>query len=282
MNAPYRFGFSEFTTWPWSLKQDVERYPLHGATDIEICEFKLAHENYELLRDLGGLRPASVQMQVHAVFVDSMASRPEDPKDRIAAMKRAIAGSAPYLPQGTPFVVITGIAPNGDVRYAVERTAQALAELGDAAAGCGMRIAFEPLSPVNVHTDTAIWTLEQGIELVERVAHPNVGICIDSWNVWEGKNVDALIERCGQRIFLVQLSDWQTPRSTADRFTLGDGVIPLAPMMRAIRRAGYEGAWVVEILSSLHLDGSLWKADLDGVLERNRRAFEQLWNDSAP
>jgi sugar phosphate isomerase/epimerase len=283
MDARYKFGFSEFTTWPWSYKKDLQKYREHGADVVEICEFKLAHEDYEALEELKAynLSPASIQMKVHSVFVDSMAGKPEEPLDRIAEMKNAIAKSAPHLPEGTPFVVITGIAPRGNFRAAVDRTVEALKELGDFAGEHRMNIAFEPLSPVNIHTDTAVWYLDQGLEVVERVNHPNVGICIDSWNVWQTPNLDEVIRQCSKRILLVQLSDWKTPRSTADRFTLGTGDIPLAKMIGAIRRTGYGGPWVVEILSSMHLDGSLWKSNLDDVLRTNREAFERLWDQAA-
>ena len=126
-----------------------------------------------------------------------------------------------------------------------------------------MRIAFEPLSPVNIHTDTSIWYFDQGIDVVKRVNHPSVGICIDSWNVWQTANLDEVIRQCGDRIFLVQLSDWKTPRSTADRYSLGDGEIPLSDIMASIRKTGFDGPWVVEILSSYHLPGSLWKENID-------------------
>jgi sugar phosphate isomerase/epimerase len=138
------------------------------------------------------------------------------------------------------------------------------------------------LNPVNLHTDTGVWYLDQGLEIVERVNHPSVGICLDSWNVWQTPDLDEVIAQCGKRIFLIQLSDWNTPRSTADRYALGEGTIPLARMIRAIRSTGYDGAWVVEILSSMHLDGSLWKSDLDELLERNRETFFQLWEQSGP
>ena len=36
MNARPKFGFSEFTTWPWSFGKDIAEYPKHGATHIEI------------------------------------------------------------------------------------------------------------------------------------------------------------------------------------------------------------------------------------------------------
>jgi len=280
----YKFGYSEFTTWPWPYKKDLEKYAEHGAGVVEVCEFKLAHGEYDQLAEVGkhGLTASSIQMKVHSVFVDSMANKPEQPEDRIQQMKEAIANSAPFLPKGTPFIVITGVPPDANFRKAVDRTVEALKELGDAAAQCEMKIAFEPLSPINIHADTAVWYLDQGLDVVERVNHPSVGICIDSWNVWQTPDLDDVIRQCGKRILVIQLSDWNTPRSNADRFTLGTGKIPLEKMMRSIRQTGYDGPWVIEILSSMHLDGSLWKSDLDQVLKKNREAFERLWRESAP
>ena len=284
MSEPF-FGFSEFTTWPWSFRQDLEAYAQAGARGIEICEFKLPHKDYAQslsLIERNGLRAASVQMHVHSVFVDSMASRPEDPRDRLEEMKHAIAASAPHLPPNTPFVVITGIPPEDNIRSCVRQTVETLKSLAEFASGLGMRIAFEPLSPVNLHTDTAVWGLDQGLEVIDRVNHPAAGLCIDTWNVWQTPSLESVIEQCGKKIFLVQLSDWQTPRSTADRYSLGDGEIAFAPIVRAIRKTGYDGAWVVEILSSFHLDGSLWKQDLHGVLRQNADAFARIWKESSP
>jgi len=39
---------------------------------------------------------------------------------------------------------------------------------------------------------------------------------------------------------------------------------------------------VVEILSSLHLPGSLWKSDMTAMLKANRKTFEELWSESLP
>lgn len=283
MARGYRFGFSEFTTWPWTFKDDVEHYKQQGADCIEVCEFKLSHNDYgEQLRyiDKHGLTVASVQAKVHSVFVDSMAPTPKDPDDRIDAIAKAIELSAPALPKGTPFIVITGAPPEGNMRKALEKTIEALGKLGEVAAKHGMKIAFEPLNPINVNTDTAVWGLDHGLDLVEQVNHPAVGICIDSWNIFETPNLNEVIRRCGKRILVVQLSDWKMPRSTADRYTLGQGEIDLGSMMRAIRQTGFDGPWVVEILSSLHLDGSLWKSDMDEVLRKNHEAFDRLWQES--
>lgn len=283
MSRPYKFGFSEFTTWPWSFREDVRKYREHGASVIEICEFKLAHNDYaEELQELqkSGITAASIQAKVHSVFEDSMSGKPKDPADRIANIKESMRLTAPYVPKGTPFIVITGIPPEGNFRKAFDRSVEALKELGEYAAGQGLTVAFEPLSPVNIHTDTAVWGLDQGLEMIERVNQPEVGICIDTWNVWQTPDLENLILQCDKRIRVVQLSDWKRPRSTADRYNLGDGEIPLAAIMRAIRKTGYDGPWVVEILSSLHLEGSLWKQNMDDVLRKNHEAFDRLWEQS--
>lgn len=283
MSSDPTFGFSEFTTWPWSFKEDLAHYKKHGASVIEICEFKLPHNDYaESLQLVGGsgMQAASIQAKIHSVFVDSMASKPQDTPDRIDGIKRSIKMTAPHVPKGTPFVVITGIAPDGNFKKAIDTSVEALKDLGEFAAQHGVTIAFEPLNPVNIHTDTAVWGLDHGLALVERVNHPAVGICIDSWNIWETPDLEQVIAQCGKRILLVQLSDWKTPRSTADRYILGEGEIPLAKMMRAIRKTGYSGPWIVELLSSFHLEGSLWKSDMDEMLDKNRTAFERLWAES--
>jgi len=280
-----KFGFSEFTTWPWSLEEDVHEYKAAGAEWIEVCEFKLPQHEYarglQLAAD-SGLTVGSVQAKIHSIFPDSMESITKEPRDRIAAIKDAIKLSAPILPAGTPFIVITGIAPEANMRKAVELTTEALKELGDFAGEHGMKIAFEPLNPINLHLDTAVWGLDRGLELVELVNHPDVGICIDTWNIWETPNLYDVIAACGKQILVIQASDWKMPRSPADRYSLGDGELPLADMFRAIRKTGFDGPWVVEILSSLHLEGSLWKGDMKAMLRKNRDAFMQLWAESSP
>lgn len=277
-----KFGFSEFTTWPWTFEKDLAMYKKNGAQYIEVCEFKFAHEEYDKLAlvEPTGLTVGSVQARVHSVFPDTMAPEPKDADDRIAAIEKAIEASAPYLPQRTPFIVITGAEPEKNMRAGIDKTRDALKRLGEFAGQRGMTIAFEPLNPITVHTDTMLWGLDRGLELVESVKQPNVGLCIDTWNIWETPNVLEVIADCAERILVVQLSDWKTPRSTADRYSLGDGELRLADLIRAIRKTGYDGPWVVEILSSLHLEGSLWKSDMEQLLRNNRDAFERLWKAS--
>ena len=283
MKQPYAFGISEFTTWPWSFERDIERYAGHGIGAIEVCEFKLNRDNYApQLQSIqrAGLGVSSVQSTVHSLFPDSLAPSPTDPDDRIAHMKVAIDRIAPHVPAGVPFVVITGAAPGGNTQLVYDKAVTALGELAEFAAQRGVRMAYEPLNPVLFNTDTALWGLDEALELVRRVGHPALGICLDSWNVFQTPGLYGVISECKDRIFLVQLSDWHRPRSGADRISLGDGTIDNAAIVRAARQAGYSGHYVLEIFSSESLPDSIWRADLDAVIQKNATAFVDLWEAS--
>lgn len=280
--AGYRFGVSEFTTKPWTFERDVERYAAHGIDAIEICQFKLGGDYaaaFDLVRR-SGLAVSSVQTTVHALFPDSLAPRPADPAERLDTILASIDRIAPHVPAGTPFVVITGAAPEQNNERVYQHALRALPLLAERAAQYGMRVAFEPLNPVLFHTDTALWGLDAALELVERIGHPALGVCCDTWNVFQTPDLAKVIRACGDRIFLVQVSDWRRPHDNADRRSLGDGTIPTAELLSAIRNTGYDGPYVLEIFSSTTLPDSLWKGDLDAVLDENIVAFERLWTES--
>jgi sugar phosphate isomerase/epimerase len=276
-----RFGVSEFTTWPWSFERDVERYAMQGVEAIEVCEFKLDRNDYApQLESIvkAGLEVSSVQSTVHSLFPDSLAPAPSDPDDRIAHIKSAIERIAPHVPAQTPFVVITGAAPGGNTERVYQRALVALAELAEFAAARGMRLAYEPLNPVLFNADTSLWGLDSALELVRTVGHPALGLCFDTWNVFQTPNLHRVVRECLDRIFLVQVSDWHRPRSGADRIGLGDGSIDNRALIKAVRETGYQRPYVLEIFSSESLPDSIWKADLDKVLEKNVRAFGRLWD----
>ncbi len=283
MNERYCFGISEFTTKPWKFERDVERYAAHGVDAIEVCEFKL--EGLDYARELerighAGLSVSSVQTTIHSLFADSLVPQPSDPDERVDAIYRAIERIAPHVPKGTPFNIITGAAPNGDCEHVYRYALEALPRLADAAAAYGMRVAFEPLNPILFHTDTALWGLDAALELIQRIDHPALGLTCDTWNVFETPQLLDVIRACGKRIYLVQVSDWRRPRNDADRRCVGDGSIPTARIVRALRDAGYEGPYVVEIFSAESLADSLWTADLDQVIDRNAVGFERAWEEA--
>ena len=119
------------------------------------------------------------------------------------------------------------------------------------AAEHGVRIGLEPLNPVSLNQETAIWTLQQALDVIAEVDRDNVGICFDTWNLWQNPNLPEAIAAAGEQLFLLQVSDWRTPRSGADRRNVGTGEIPTG-------RPPHAGSD-------------------DGYLRLNRAAVEQAW-----
>ena len=278
---PYRFGISEFTTWPWDFEQDVERYAQLGVDTIEVCEFKLneAHIDQQLsLMSDRGLAISSVQPSTRTLFPSQSQPEPKDVPGRMSLFRRTIErfGEAAT---GVPFVTNTGIPPNGNIQEVLDTAAREYRAVADFAAEHGARVALEPLNAAIMNVESAVWTLQQAMRVVEAVDRPNFGICLDVWNVWQNANIVEAIRACGDHTFVVQLSDWRTPRSYQDRVIVGEGEIPLPPLLRAIHESGYRGPYVIEIFSG-DVPDSLWKGDLASVIRKSRDGLDRAWQEA--
>ena len=90
---------------------------------------------------------------------------------------------------------------------------------------------------------------------------PNVGLVLDTFHFYAGnsslRSIAALDPR---RLFMVHLNDVMPgPRARlhdARRLYPGDGVLPLAPPLRALRAIGYAGLFSVEIFQPRY-----WRQD---------------------
>ncbi len=283
MQPRYRFGVSEFTTTPWTFEQDVESYAQLGVEAIEVCEFKL--DDQRVGEQLGliarhGLLLSSAQPRIRTLFPSLSQPEPADPGERMKLFQQTIQRFG-ALAEGVSFVTNTGRPPQGNVQRVYEVAVDVYRELADAAAQVGARIAFEPLNPTLMNVETAIWTIQQALHLVEQVQRPNFGLCIDSWNVWQNPNLYEALAACGDKIFVVHLGDWHTPRSFQDRLSVGRGEIPFPALLRAIHASGFEGAYSVELFSA-GVPDSLWEGDLRQLIRDNRAQLELAWQAAFP
>lgn len=279
--TPFTYSVSEFTTNPWSFEQDVSTYARLGVQAIEVCEFKLdparMQEQLEMIPQ-HGLQISSVQPSVRTLFPSQSQPEPGTVPERMALFRQTIERFGRFA-RHVPFVTNTGIPPDGNVQEVVDTAARQYRELAEYAARHEATIAFEPLNPTIMNVETAIWTVQQAMRLVEAVDRPNFGICLDLWNIWQNADIFEAIRQAGRRIFIVQVSDWRTPRSYADRLIPGQGEIPFPPYLRAIHAAGYRGAYEVEIFSD-HVPDSLWTGDLERVITASRKGLERAWQDA--
>ena len=275
---PFRFGLSQFTTMPWSFDEDVSRYASLGVDAIEVVEAKLDDDRYaEQMRSIAeaGLTISGVQPAIRTFFDSRMMPNPKPIDERVTCLRKSIERLAKFAP-GVPFITNTGAHPKGDMMAAMGLVATKLGELGRIAADHGVTMALEPLNPTSVNVESAIWTIDQALDVIEASGSDSVGLCLDYWNIWQNDDVEAAIARAGEKIFTVQTSDWRTPHSFADRIVPGDGTIPLAALIEATRATGYEKPWVVEIFSNDVAD-SLYDDDLDRVVRRSRQGMADAW-----
>jgi sugar phosphate isomerase/epimerase len=280
---PLQFGISEFTTWPWSFEQDVERYAPLGVDTIEVCEFKLEGKNLEEeLPRIGqhNLTISSVQPSVRTLFPSQSQPEPKDVPERMQRFCQTIQRFGDYA-ANVPFVTNTGIPPGGNMQKVLDTAVKEYRGVADFAWERGALVALEPLNAAIMNVESTIWTLQQGMEIVQAVDRPNFGICLDVWNIWQNADILQAIEAAGDRNFVVQLSDWRTPRSYQDRLIPGQGEIPLPQFLRAIHDSGYGGPYVVEIFSG-DVPDSLWKGDLENVITASREGVARAWREGLP
>ena len=278
---PFAFGVSEFTTMPWTFDRDLARYAALGVDAIEVVEAKLDDARWaEQMAAIAeaGLAISGVQPAVRTFFASRMTPEPKPLEDRVARLRASIEKLARFAP-GAPFITNVGAHPKGDMAEAMRVVTRELKALAPVAAEHGVRIALEPLSPTSVNVESAIWTIDQALDIVEGTGRDEIGLCLDYWNIWQNADVEAAIARAGDRILTVQASDWRTPHSFADRIVPGDGCIPLARLMRATRDAGFHGPYVAEIFS-IDVADSLYKGDLDAVIRRSHAGMEAAWAEA--
>ena len=80
------------------------------------------------------------------------------------------------------------------------------------------------------------------------------------------------IERLAPRTAIVQLGDAKTPpEGEQNRCRLGEGILPLADMVRAFCSAGYEGYFDVELMGE-----DIEASDYQELLANSKRAFHNL------
>jgi D-psicose/D-tagatose/L-ribulose 3-epimerase len=118
---------------------------------------------------------------------------------------------------------------------------ESLQQAADYAGERNVRLALEPLN--RFETDF-INTVEQGLELVDRIGRPNVGLLLDTFHMnIEEKDLGAAIRQAGPRVFHFHTCE-------NDRGTPGSGHVEWTLVKDALKGAGYEGPVVIEAFNS--------------------------------
>jgi sugar phosphate isomerase/epimerase len=255
-----RFSISQITTVGHPFADDLDAYRAAGAAGIGIWEMKLGEDSLDRFR-ASGLEAAAAVPAVPSILPLPLMEGPDDPQERVEAIRGGITRLAPFGPSCVLF--LTG---PGDDRATVVEGIRAIADEG---AEAGVRVALEPIQREYAHFWSIPTSLDEAAELLDEAGRPDVGLIYDVWHLWNQPLEQ--IERHRDRIAAVHLSDWRQPtRNTNDRVLPGDGVVDYEPILEAL---SWDGLYDLEIFSDPELPDSLWR---ENPRELARRGVEAL------
>jgi sugar phosphate isomerase/epimerase len=279
------FAICEFTTLRATFEEDLAVYRAAGAAGIGICEIKLEEGREE--EQLGAFRASGLAATSSVPAVPSILPLPhlpgpEDPAERVEAIRASVRRLAPFEPQA--LVCLTGPAGARSVEEARRVLVAGLAAVAEEAAAAGVPVGLEPMSASFREDWTTITTLGEAAELCDEVGADNLGILFDTWHLWDAPDLLGEIERHGDRIVGVHVNDWRgETRGWCDRVLPGDGVADLPAVLGALADAGWRGPYELEVFSDDGTFGSaypdsLWEEDAGDLARRGHAAFRQLWD----
>jgi sugar phosphate isomerase/epimerase len=262
-----RLSISQITTVTQSFADDLDAYRTAGADGIGIWEMKFADDSLERFR-ASGLGAAAAIPAVPSILPLPLMEGPEDPAERVDAIRSGIRRLAPFEPECVLF--LTG---PGDDRDTIVEGIRAIADEGRQQ---GVRVALEPIQREFMGFWSTVASLDEAVALVDE-AGADVGVIYDAWHLW--REPLEQVDRHRDRIRGVHLADWREPtRNTNDRVLPGDGAVDFAPIVEALQ---WDGFYDLEIFSDAELPGSLWQEEPRAVARRGVEALRRTLSNAS-
>jgi sugar phosphate isomerase/epimerase len=130
-----------------------------------------------------------------------------------------------------------------------------------------MPLAIEPLHPAYAAERASVNTTKQALDICDRL-DPNrsgaLGVALDVYHIWWDPELLPQISRAGRdRLLAFHVCDWLVPTKDIlnDRGMMGDGVIDIKALRRAVEARGFGGYCEIEIFSN-----DWWEKPMDEVL----------------
>ena len=168
---------------------------------------------------------------------------------------------------GLPQFARPGSTPSKDLLGARKQIEDGIAELLVHARQARLPLALEPLHPMYAADRAAVNTLDQALDIADRLdpGGTALGVAVDVYHTWWDPDLYAGIARAGRdhRLVAYHVCDWLVPTKDMlnDRGMMGDGVVDLRRIRRAVEDAGYTGLIEAEIFSD-----RWWAEPIDHVL----------------
>jgi sugar phosphate isomerase/epimerase len=245
-----RLSLSEISTVNASFAEDIAAYAAAGFEAIGLWEFKLPEDdeaNRRLLREQGlavsncvPAVPSILQLGIPGL------EGPSDPAGRIEAICAAVVRFAPYEPECV--ICLTGPYGThvpGDARTIV---IDGLRRIAATAAEAGVRVGFEPIHPSENDTTSFVNSIAAAVVLLDEAGLDDVGIMVDTYNLWDDDDAAAWLAANPGRISGVHVAG--RPGDDTERALPGESGPRERELVDALRAGGWEGSLDVEIFST--------------------------------
>ncbi len=271
------------TTLAATFAADVRAYAAAGSEGIGIWELKLEDgadaEALELLEQ-SGLERASAVPTVPSILPLPLLGGPDDPAERLEALCASLHRLAPFRPGG--IVCLTGSGLGRGPDEARQLVVDGLRQVAAEAASLGLRVGLEPYQREGGEEWTLVSTIPEALELIRDAGDPPaLGIQFDVWHLWNTPTLFEDVADHVSRFVGVHVCDHRVPtRGWADRALPGDGDAPVAEILAALDRAGWDGLYDLEIFSDdgtfgAAYDDSIWALRPDDAARRGLDALRR-------
>ena len=261
------------------LVRIVEACARHGIRAIDPWRDQVAAVGLD--RAARSLRDAGLELSGYCrggMFPADAVHRTAARDDNRRAVDEAKTLGAPcvvLVVGGLPQYSRPGSAATKDIAGARAQVEDAIAEMMDYAQRANMPLAIEPLHPAYAADRACVNTTKQALDICDRLdagCTGALGVALDVYHIWWDPDVLPQITRAGKdRLLAFHVCDWLVPTKDIlnDRGMMGDGVIDIKSLRRAVEAEGFSGYSEIEIFSD-----DWWARPIDEVLrtciERHR------------
>lgn len=267
-----RLSLNQATVKPLTLTQTLDLCLRHEIPAIGLWRDRVA----EL-----GLNESAAAVHRSGLHVSSLCrggffTHPDaDGRTAALAGNRAAIEEAATLEADALILVSGGLVTGSrDLGLARRMITDAIAEIVPRARELGVRLGIESLHPMFCADRCVLVRLGDAVDLALQFPADEVGVVVDTYNVWWDSAVAADIARASGRIVSYQLGDWVSPLpadALLGRGHLGDGAIDFGPITRQVLAAGYTGYAEVEIFNQ-----QVWDAPADDTATIVKSRFATL------
>ena len=208
----------------------------------------------------GGMFPAATPAGIAAADADNRQAVDEACELNATCLVLVVGG----LPGA-----LAGQALHKNIELSRHQVFEGIEKLLAYAKSCNMPLAIEPLHPMYAADRACINTLEQALDVCDKLDPTQsgaLGVALDVYHVWWDPKLQQQIERAGKnRLLAFHVCDWLSPTRDLlnDRGMMGDGVIDIPKIRGWVEAQGFNGFSEVEIFST----ENWWQRDHAEVLD---------------